>query len=82
MAEENIEEGQEEEGGKKVKARTCSLIAKVIGALYILIVSTLSFLGIFNAPIKDICLIGFAIMGIFGTVDLNLLVEKFTHTGD
>lgn len=77
---ENTEETIQEE--KKLKAKTASLAAKIIGAVYILTASTLSFLGIFNAPITDICIVGFSIMGIFGTVDINLMLDKFTKKGD
>lgn len=69
----------DEKGGRAKKA---SLAAKIIGAVYILTASTLSFTGVFSAPIADICIVGFSIMGIFGTVDINLMLEKFTKKGE
>lgn len=64
---------------KELKAKTVSLIAKIIGALIVLIGAILKWVGIFeNCSINDLCVVGFSVMGIFGTVDLNLLAEKFT----
>jgi len=77
--EENVVEEPKEKGGRAKKASLC---AKIIGAVYILTASTLSFLGIFSAPVSDICIVGFSIMGIFGTVDINLMLDKFTKKGD
>lgn len=64
---------------KELKAKTVSLIAKIIGALIVLIGAILKWVGIFgNCSINELCIVGFSVMGIFGTVDLNLLAEKFT----
>lgn len=64
---------------KELKAKTVSLIAKIIGALIVLIGAILKWVGIFeNCSINELCVVGFSVMGIFGTVDLNLLAEKFT----
>lgn len=64
---------------KELKAKTVSLIAKIIGGSVVLVGAILKWLGIFTAcEINELCVVGFSIMGIFGTVDLNLLAEKFT----
>lgn len=64
---------------KELKAKTVSLIAKIIGALIVLVGAILKWVGIFeNCSINELCVVGFSVMGIFGTVDLNLLAEKFT----
>jgi hypothetical protein len=43
--------------------------------------AVLKWLGVFqNCGINELCVVGFTIMGIFGTVDLNLLAEKFTKS--
>lgn len=64
---------------KELKAKTVSLVAKIIAALVVLIGGVLKWLGVFeNCSINELCVVGFSIMGIFGTVDLNLLAEKFT----
>lgn len=64
---------------KELKAKTVSLVAKIIGGSVVLVGAILKWLGIFTAcEINELCVVGFSIMGIFGTVDLNLLAEKFT----
>lgn len=63
---------------KELKAKTVSLIAKIVGGAVVLVGAILKWLGIFSScEISDLCTVGFTIMGIFGTVDLNLLAEKF-----
>ena len=66
---------------KELKAKTVSLVAKIVGALVVLVGAVLKWLGVFqNCGINELCVVGFTIMGIFGTVDLNLLAEKFTKS--
>lgn len=70
-------EGEEK---KELKAKTVSLVAKITGAAVVLVGAVLKWLGIFTAcEINELCVVGFTIMGIFGTVDLNLLAEKFAR---
>ena len=70
-------EGEEK---KELKAKTVSLVAKIIGAAVVLVGAVLKWLGIFTAcEINELCVVGFTVMGIFGTVDLNLLAEKFAR---
>ena len=65
---------------KELKAKTCSLIAKIVGAAVVLVGAVLKWLNIFsNCEINELCVVGFTIMGVFGTVDLNLLAEKFSR---
>ena len=65
---------------KEIKAKTVSLIAKIVGGLVVLVGAVLKWLGIFTAcEINELCVVGFTVMGIFGTVDLNLLAEKFAR---
>lgn len=65
---------------KELKAKTASLIAKIVGALVVLVGAILKWLNIFsNCEINELCVVGFTIMGVFGTVDLNLLAEKFSR---
>ena len=65
---------------KELKAKTCSLIAKIVGASIVLVGAVLKWLNIFsNCEINELCVVGFTIMGVFGTVDLNLLAEKFSR---
>lgn len=71
---------------KLPKAKTASLISKIIAVLWIVIahIALLCLLGagkITSGDVETVSpivnTVGFAIMGIFGTVDLNLLAEKF-----
>lgn len=65
---------------KEIKAKTVSLFAKIVGGLVVLVGAVLKWLGIFTAcEINELCVVGFTVMGIFGTVDLNLLAEKFAR---
>lgn len=66
---------------KELKAKTVSLVAKIIGAAVVLVGAILKWVGIFqNCEINELCIVGFSVMGIFGTVDLNLLAEKFSRS--
>ena len=71
-------EGEEK---KELKATTVSLVAKIIGAAVVLVGAVLKWVGVFqNCEINELCIVGFSVMGIFGTVDLNLLAEKFSRS--
>lgn len=73
MTEETAEEN------KGLKAKTVSLWAKIVGAVIIVGGHILKWTGVLpNATSGEICACGFAVMGIFGTVDLNLMIDKFT----
>lgn len=62
------------------KARKFSLISKIIGAAVVLIGAVFKWVGWFqNCEINELCTVGFTIMGIFGTIDLNIALDKFTQ---
>lgn len=63
----------------ELKAKDTSLYAK-IGAVFVIIIGTaLKGLGILkDISVTDMIWVGAAIAGIFGTVDLNLMLEKIT----
>lgn len=68
-----------ETSSKGIKAKTASLWAKIIGGTIIIGGHILKWLDIMpNATSGEICACGFSVMGIFGTVDLNILIDKFT----
>lgn len=70
------EEVKEEKG---IKAKTWSLIGKIAGAVIIIGGAVLKWTGILpDASIKEVCIVGFSIMGVFGTIDINLALDKFT----
>lgn len=61
------------------KAKTWSLISKITGGVVILIGFILKWLGILpEASDKSILACGFGVMAVFGTVDLNIVLDKFT----
>lgn len=64
---------------KDVKARDVSLAVK-IGAVAIMVGGTvLVGLGVLNLEVSEVLWLGFAVAGVFGTVDLNLMLEKFSR---
>lgn len=78
-----MESTEDQETGKKenplTKAKTWSLISKIIGSLIIILGFILKWTGkLPEATDKSILACGFGVMGIFGTVDLNIVLEKFT----
>ena len=69
-----------------MKAKKASLISKIIAVVWIIAahIVLLYLLGNGRVTADDVKImspvinaVGFAVMGIFGTVDLNLLAEKF-----
>lgn len=64
---------------KGLKAKTVSLWAKIIGAVIIVGGHILKWLNVLtNATSTEICACGFSVMGVFSTVDINILIDKFT----
>lgn len=71
---------------KLPKAKTASLISKIVAVLWIVIAHIVLLCLLSTGKITSgdmevvspiVSTVGFTIMGIFGTVDLNLLAEKF-----
>lgn len=61
-----------------MSAKTASLIGKIIGVLIIAVGHILMWTNVLtNADSKSIITCGFAVMGIFGTVDINIMLDKF-----
>ena len=71
------EELEQEVKETKLKAKTVSLIGKIIGGAVILIGFVLKCLNLFNCEVNDLIKIGFAEMAVFGTIDLNIALDKF-----
>lgn len=64
---------------KELKAKTVSLWSKIIAIIIVIAGHTLKWLGILpNASSGEICACAFTVMGVCGTVDINILVDKFT----
>ena len=69
-------ETQEKKG---LSAKKASLIAKVVAGVIVVSGAVLKWTGVFqNCDINELCTVGFTIMGLFGTVDLNIALDKFT----
>ena len=78
-SEANAEEIKEEKG---IKAKTVSLIGKIIGGAILLIGLTLNAFKIWEVPINDLIKVAFAEMAVFGTIDINIALDKFIKKGD
>ena len=66
-----------------MKAKDCSLLSKILAVAVLIAGHALMWLGILkNANSAQICACAFSIMGVFGTVDLNLVIDKFTGRGN
>lgn len=70
-----------------MKAKTASLISKIIGAVVVVAGNAVLFCLVAAGKITAdemktmspvVNTVGFCVMGIFGTVDINLLAEKFS----
>lgn len=61
-----------------MKAKDASLFAKMTAGVVVIIGAVLKWLGIFSdCNINELCVVGFTLMGLFGTVDLNIALDKF-----
>lgn len=68
---------------KKVKAKTISLVVKIIDVIFIIVCAVLKWKGVFeNATIPEICMIGGVIGAIFGDISINTAIDKFTKRNE
>ena len=77
MSDENTMAENEEKKEKRLEAKTVSLIGKIVGGLIILVGFVLKSFHILDCEINDLIKIGFAEMAVFGTIDLNIALDKF-----
>lgn len=62
-----------------MKARDASLAAKILAGVILVAGHALMWTGVLvNATSPQICACSFSLLGIFGTVDINLMLEKFS----
>ena len=73
------EEKKEETG---IKAKTVSLIGKIIGGSILLIGLVLNAFGVWNVDINDLIKVAFSEMAVFGTIDINIALDKFIKRGE
>lgn len=66
-----------------MKAKTVSLIAKITAGVILLGGAALKWTGVFlECDIDDVCKVALTLMGLFGTVDLNIALDKFRTRKD
>lgn len=64
----------------KIKAKDVSLHAKILAVIILVAGHILMWLGVIpNATSTEICACSFSVMGIFSTVDINILADKFSR---
>ena len=67
----------------EIKAKSLSLIVKIIAVLFVIVCSILKWKGIFeNATITEICIVAGTIGAVFGDVSINTAIDKFTKKGN
>ena len=74
---------EEEEEKKKLHAKTISKVFKFVAPFGLVVCAVLKWLGILpGASIGEICMVWAFVYGIgAGTIDLNLMFDKFTGAG-
>lgn len=75
MQDNNIEINTEK---KELKAKKVSLVAKIVGAVIIVVGYGLKVTVVPAIDTNDLLKIGFSVMGIFGAIDLNIALDKFS----
>lgn len=63
---------------KGLKAKTVSLIAKIVAGVILLIGAGLKWTGIFtNCDISELCTVAGTFVALFSTIDVNIALDKF-----
>lgn len=66
-----------------MSAKNISLFVKIFVVAFITISAILKWCGVLNnVEIKEICIIGGVMAGVFGDVSLNKTLDKFTKGGE
>lgn len=72
-----MEETEKEK--KELKGKKVALIGKIVGGSFVGLGFVLKCLKIFDCETNDLIKVGFAIMGIFAPIDINLAIDKFVN---
>jgi len=68
---------------KELKAKTVSLVVKIASVLFLIVCSTLKWMGVFsNATIYEICAVAGTMSAVFGDVSINTALDKFKKKKD
>ena len=75
-----METNSEVKEEKGLKAKTVSLIVKIVSVAFMVVCSVLKWTGKFkteNITIGEICAIGGVIGAVFGDISINTAIDKF-----
>ena len=73
-----MDEKSENTEEKGLKAKTVSLIAKIVSGGILLIGAVLKWIGVFpNCEISELCTVSGTFVALFTTIDVNIALDKF-----
>lgn len=73
-----MDEKSEKTEEKGLKAKTVSLIAKIVSGGILLIGAVLKWTGVFpNCEISELCTVSGTFVALFTTIDVNIALDKF-----
>ena len=73
-----MEEQTEEKKETGLKAKTVSLLAKIVAGAILLIGAVLKWTGVFsNCEISELCTVSGTFVSLFVTIDANIALDKF-----
>ena len=73
-----MEKQTEEKKETGLKAKTVSLLAKIVAGAILLIGAVLKWIGVFNnCEISELCTVSGTFVALFTTIDVNIALDKF-----
>ena len=73
-----MDEKSENTEEKGLKAKTVSLVAKIVSGGILLIGAVLKWIGVFsNCEISELCTVSGTFVALFTTIDVNIALDKF-----
>lgn len=73
-----MKEQTEEKKENGLKAKTVSLLAKIVAGLILLVGAVLKWTGVFtNCEISELCTVAGTFAALFVTIDANIALDKF-----
>ena len=78
-----MDEKSENTEEKGLKAKTVSLIAKIVSGGILLIGAVLKWIGVFsNCEISELCTVSGTFVALFTTIDVNIALDKFRKSAN